>query len=144
MKKSELTIIGEYRLAPEAWGNETMVMIDEKKAQKAMADCFGCSLPKCDPDGYENDIPKWIELARDNNNNYYVVYSGINDQLFQLCEDIPKSNATGMLRTLGYCEPFEDETTIIQKDLVNCCDAPRIKDLSQGLSDLRHFFLHPV
>ncbi len=72
MKRSELTIIGEYRLTPDNWG-DTSVMIDEDAVIEATADAFGINVDECDPDADPNNKPETVDLAVDVNGNHYVI-----------------------------------------------------------------------
>ena len=120
MKKSELKIVDQLRLTPKGWG-EPYVMVDEAMAIQTISDSF--ETESIDPDDDPNDLPKTVDLATDNDGNYYIIsipYEGTswghktgeihNENLYMPIED-PNECTQGLAEFLAnQWSLFDDET----------------------------------
>lgn len=121
MKRSELTLTGEtYRITPKAWG-EPCLMIDEGEVSEMMTETFG---EECDPDSDPFDKPENVEIATDEQGNYFALsiqYEGTSwgrktgeifgANLYMPIAD-PNKPENGCCKLLGSWETFDDEDEI--------------------------------
>ena len=117
MKRSELKLTGElYRLTPPQWGEET-IMIDEDKIAEEMQKCFDLETV---PDPEENGKLETIELAIADGKYYAVLepseetYGGhktgviYNQNMYRECEN-PADAVNGAICIYGCWKIFDDE-----------------------------------
>ena len=108
MKKSELKIIGDYRLSPDAWGDQ-YIMIDEQECSAELAEVFKIPVEQCDPDRHENSHPEHVQLAVDSNGNHFVLGTGANDGAFRPCESLSDARRGSIGFTSCSWEKFDEE-----------------------------------
>lgn len=108
MRKSVLKIIGDYRLSPDVWGDQ-YIMIDEADCSADLAEVFEIPVEECDPDGYENSHPEHVQLAVDSKGNYFALGTGSNDGTFRPCEALSDVRQGSIGFTSCSWETFDDE-----------------------------------
>ena len=116
MKRSELTMTGEtYRLTPTHWG-ETSIMVDEDAVAEITAEAFDIPVEECDPDSDPNDTPETVDIAKNDDGNFYAILHPFraggkwhNENLYRPCDD-PGEPDNGSVSIHGKWMTFDDET----------------------------------